>query len=348
MNAFMVWSQLERRRIVAQTPDMHNAEISKQLGRRWKLLTEDQRRPYREEAQRLKVLHRREYPDYKYRPRKKCNKPISSCNIDQRQPDPLKGISDKTGQGRNIGGRITKLRHQGGLNLNPKDHDVMIEAIVKLETRPSNYNNDNPLGGVPLSPRTHFPSSPSNILPNSPESAVLYDDYKILQNVYAKRDPCIGGKITADERKQHFNQIDWHTVPNQIISNNIINQEVDDLSSLDDLDGIVVKDLVPLSTELSLDLQVLDATSLDLWSNQDVDNRNLATPPTPTVSQQNDPSININWPEDLVESFWSKDCNEMKIQNNDCETLLGSSSNFSSSWLRPVLEASYSLNDLTR
>ena len=73
MNAFMVWSQLERRKIVAVNPDKHNAEISKELGRRWKLLTEPDRQPYIEEAERLRQLHLKEYPDYKYKPRKKIN-----------------------------------------------------------------------------------------------------------------------------------------------------------------------------------------------------------------------------------------------------------------------------------
>jgi len=73
MNAFMVWSQLERRKIVAVNPDKHNAEISKELGRRWKLLTELDRQPYIEEAERLRQLHLKEYPDYKYKPRKKIN-----------------------------------------------------------------------------------------------------------------------------------------------------------------------------------------------------------------------------------------------------------------------------------
>ena len=73
MNAFMVWSQLERRKIVALNPDKHNAEISKELGRRWKILTEHDRQPYIEEAERLRQLHLKEYPDYKYKPRKKIN-----------------------------------------------------------------------------------------------------------------------------------------------------------------------------------------------------------------------------------------------------------------------------------
>ena len=62
MNAFMVWSQLERRKIIAVIPDKHNAEISKELGRRWKLLTEMDRRPYIEEAERLRKMHDGESP----------------------------------------------------------------------------------------------------------------------------------------------------------------------------------------------------------------------------------------------------------------------------------------------
>lgn len=71
MNAFMVWSQLERRKIIEVTPDKHNAEISKELGRRWKLLPEEARQPYIAEAERLRILHQKEYPNYKYKPRKK-------------------------------------------------------------------------------------------------------------------------------------------------------------------------------------------------------------------------------------------------------------------------------------
>ncbi|KAH8261659.1 hypothetical protein KR044_013016, partial [Drosophila immigrans] len=71
MNAFMVWSQMERRKICERTPDLHNAEISKELGRRWQLLTKDDKQPYIMEAETLRKLHMIEYPNYKYRPQKK-------------------------------------------------------------------------------------------------------------------------------------------------------------------------------------------------------------------------------------------------------------------------------------
>jgi len=66
-------AQIERRKISEVQPDMHNAEISKRLGRRWKELSEEDRQPFVEEAERLRVLHCREYPDYKYRPRKRSS-----------------------------------------------------------------------------------------------------------------------------------------------------------------------------------------------------------------------------------------------------------------------------------
>lgn len=71
MNPFMVWSQIERRKICEVTPDMHNAVISKNLGARWKALSEAERQPFIDEAERLRKLHTQEYPNYKYRPKKK-------------------------------------------------------------------------------------------------------------------------------------------------------------------------------------------------------------------------------------------------------------------------------------
>ncbi|XP_075365829.1 transcription factor SOX-30 isoform X3 [Mycteria americana] len=62
MNAFMVWARIHRPALAKANPAANNAEISVQLGLEWSKLTEEQKQPYYDEAQKIKQRHREEFP----------------------------------------------------------------------------------------------------------------------------------------------------------------------------------------------------------------------------------------------------------------------------------------------
>lgn len=178
MNAFMVWSQIERRKICEIQPDMHNAEISKRLGRRWKTLDDEARRPFIEEAERLRQLHMVEYPDYKYRPRKKTTKPSPSPKTKDLKKTKKTAMSPNqvSPKMRNDSNNNTTQSPIKRLQSSPTTNPVSrLKIKLALDKRPQDY--------TPLPPivTAKVPSSPSCDTPDSPESASFYDD-NFLEN----------------------------------------------------------------------------------------------------------------------------------------------------------------------
>nr|CAI5857481.1 unnamed protein product [Callosobruchus analis] len=225
MNAFMVWSQIERRKICEVSPDMHNAEISKKLGRRWKLLNDEERQPFIEEAERLRQLHQKEYPDYKYRPRKKSTKPSSKSST----PKKSKKSSPKSHKNDNNNNSSSKDKIYTRRTTVPETVASKLKfRLTQTETSRVEPRVE-PVSAVqmqlpPISFIAKVPSSPSCETPDSPESATIYDDTWVNQRL-VKEEP-------EDRLTQHTTTLD----------------ELDCIEDLLPMEGINLEELADIDT----------------------------------------------------------------------------------------------------
>lgn len=184
MNPFMVWSQIERRKICQKTPDMHNAEISKYLGSKWKSLSQEEKQPFIEEAERLRQFHSREYPDYKYRPKKKQQKsPKTPTPVSASTPT-FKKTATSTATSP-IGSSVRKNIFKSDTNNNnSKLKKKLVLAATNHQNSTIISNSMPPVGGgganAAISCNIMRCIPGYDLIPNSPESATLYDENSLI------------------------------------------------------------------------------------------------------------------------------------------------------------------------
>lgn len=147
---------------------MHNAVISKSLGVRWKALSDEEKQPYLDEAERLRKLHSQEYPDYKYRPKKK--QAITSKSVAKAECQP----SNNTTSTRAASSRKRPAKRSDkktGSSCKKPRQKPRFENSLSFDASDCEYKNSD----IQTPRSVCYSFSASDILPNSPESATLYD-----------------------------------------------------------------------------------------------------------------------------------------------------------------------------
>ncbi|OLN92027.1 Repressor of filamentous growth 1 [Colletotrichum chlorophyti] len=69
-NAFILYRQHHQAQVIAQHPGLSNPEISKIIGEQWRVQSEDVKESWKKLAEEEKIRHQRQYPDYRYQPRR--------------------------------------------------------------------------------------------------------------------------------------------------------------------------------------------------------------------------------------------------------------------------------------
>lgn len=157
MNSFLLWAKIMRRKYATENPNLQNAEISKLLGKIWNSMSLTDKRPFVEKAEKLRIVHMKNYPNYRYAPKKRKDRkhsrmisPEVAAALHSTLFDVNNIINEQLSQDRNLKFDMKKydcLNPKYAIPKNPKVKNERKSSSVKSEVKDlqskKNYKQNN-------------------------------------------------------------------------------------------------------------------------------------------------------------------------------------------------------------
>ncbi|CAF0866331.1 unnamed protein product [Rotaria sp. Silwood1] len=186
MNAFMVWAQAARKNLTTNLSVVNNAQLSKTLGKLWKSLPQEQRRPFIEEAERIREQHKRDYPEYRYQPKRKIKNaryhPYSTPNTSKSSSSPSSSSANDISVQSDHHPPMTSSPCSSSIDESTTSVSLVIPTFQSQQIYSTKYNHDDDNDESGCSSKENFPPLTYYSEPISTNNIEGDHDYNTMTN----------------------------------------------------------------------------------------------------------------------------------------------------------------------